>query len=144
MGLKLCQLDERSEQALGRNQNRGARNGKFHISLNGAVNSIISSSWSNQTYSAINSFWLTVCKYEISANRTAVSLSALASFQYATNKIYTINRALLAKIVIEIRIHQKLCSHIYLYLHFGKTPIYFLNFVQYIEFVHPPIYLTFK
>ena len=61
----------------------------------GPVNSITSSAWPNQTYSHILSYWLIVCGYEISANRRAVSLSALASFQYTTTTNYTNDRALL-------------------------------------------------
>ena len=59
-----------------------------------AVNSIISNAWPNQTYSHILSYWLTGCGYEISASRRAVSLSALASFQYTTTTNYTNDRAL--------------------------------------------------
>ena len=62
--------------------------------IKGPVNSIISSAWPNQTYSHILSYWLIVCGYEISANRRAVRLSALASFQYTTTTNYTNDRAL--------------------------------------------------
>ena len=47
-------------------------------SLNGVGNNIVSSAWPNQTYSPI--YWLIVCRYNFSANRRAVNLSALASF----------------------------------------------------------------
>ena len=43
------------------------------------------------------SYWLMVCGYKMSANRRAVSLSALASFQYTTTRNYTIARALLVR-----------------------------------------------
>ena len=78
---------------------RGA--GWYNINhlLKGPVNSIISSAWPNQTYSHILSYWLIVCGYEISANRRAVSLSALASFKYTTTTNYTNDRALLKNII---------------------------------------------
>ena len=62
--------------------------------IKGPVNSIISSAWPNQTYSHKLSYWLIVCGYKVSANRRAVSLSALASFQYTTTTNYTNDRAL--------------------------------------------------
>ena len=59
-----------------------------HVLTQGGSNSIISSSWPNQTWSPILLYWLIVFGYEMSANRRAVSLSALASIQNTRN--YTI------------------------------------------------------
>ena len=44
--------------------------------------------------STILSYWLKVGGYEVSANRRAVSLSAVASFKYTTTTNYNNDRAL--------------------------------------------------
>ena len=51
---------------------------KWDFWIKGPVNSILNSAWPNQTYSHILSYLLIVGGYEMSANRRAVSLSALA------------------------------------------------------------------
>ena len=45
-------------------------------------------------FSPILFYGLIVCGYEMSANMRAVSMSALASFQFTTTRNYTIARAL--------------------------------------------------
>ena len=56
----------------------------------GASNSILSSSWPNQTYSPILSYWLIVCGYEMSANRRA-------GLVWPCTRNYTIARPLLRR-----------------------------------------------
>ena len=69
---------------------------------NSTGNSIISSAWPNQTYSPILSYWLIVCRYKMSANRRAVSLSAPASFQFTTTIHYTNDGALSKRCIKKI------------------------------------------
>ena len=64
---------------------------------NWTFNSMISSSWPNQTFSLVLSYWMIVCGYEIKPNSRTVSLSALASFQNTTPRNCTIATNVLFK-----------------------------------------------